>query len=499
MCGIVGIARIDGEACYDVYDGLLMVQHRGQDSAGMVTFDGQTFHDRRDNGLVKDVFKSHHMKDLKGSMGLGHVRYPTAGTSSVKEAQPFFVNAPLGIYLIHNGNLTNDTILREKMQTTYYRHLQTTSDTEVLLNVFADELYHTMKENGRDDLQARIFDATARTMETVTGAYSVITLIDRIGLYAFRDPAGIRPLIMGKRVTPKGDEWMFASEDVALKALGFEVVRDVRPGEGIIITKNGEMVSHQCMPGKLMPCIFEYVYLARPDSMLNGISVYKSQLRMGKKLAVQVAAANLDIDAIIPVPDSSRPVASAIAEALDIPYREGFIKNRYVGRTFIMANQEQRKASIRRKLNPIELEFRGKNVLIVDDSIVRGNTMKRIIEMCRNVGAKKVYVASGAPAVRYPDVYGVDLPNRKDLVAHGLTTEEVAQVINADHLFYQTVEDLVAAVKEGNPEIEKFATGCFDGGYVTPEVTPEFLAFIESKGRGAKSEEGHAEPTLINL
>lgn len=488
MCGIIGISKRGTDAILDTYDGLLMLQHRGQDSAGLVSFDGKKFYERRGFGLVRDAFKQRDIQKLIGSMAMGHCRYTTAGNSDrVEEAQPFFVNAPFGIYLIHNGNLTNADELRINLKNTYYRHLSTDSDTEVLLNVFADNIYRIMKENSREkNPQDIIFEATGKLMETITGAYSVITMIDQIGMFSFRDPYGIRPLLLGKKETTKGTEWMFASEDVAFKTLGFQVVRDVNPGEAIMITKKGELISRQCVKGKLYPCIFEYVYLARPDSMLNKISVYKTRLRMGNFLAKQILAKNLEIDTVMPVPDSSRPLAIKISKEIGVKYREGLVKNRYVGRTFIMPGQEERKKSIRQKLNTIELEFRNRNILLVDDSIVRGNTMKQIIDMCRKAGAKNIYVAIGAPPVRHPDVYGVDIPTRSELIAHGLTEDEIRKTIGADELFYQTVPDLIASAKAGNPEVDGFHTGVFDGNYPTPEVTPEFLEKWEFEGRGKK-------------
>ncbi len=495
MCGIIGIAKRDGQAAIEAYDGLLMLQHRGQDAAGIVSYDQGQFHEKRDNGLIKDVFKSTDMARLQGNMALGHCRYPTAGGADASEAQPFFVNAPLGMYLIHNGNLTNAHQLREKVAKEYYRHLRTGSDTEVLLNIFATKIYDELKAK-TEPLTDAIFSAITNTMNEVTGAYSIISIIDELGLVAFRDPKGIRPLLMGRKMTTRGIDYMFASEDVALTAIGYEVVRDVKPGEAVIVTHDGESLTRECVKGELSPCIFEYVYLARPDSVLNGISVYKTQLRMGSALAKQVAASGLQIDSIIPVPDSSRPVALQMATDLGIPYREGLIKNRYVGRTFIMPGQAARKRSIRQKLSPVELEFKGKNVLLVDDSIVRGNTMQQIVAMCRDAGAKKIYVASGAPPVRFPDVYGVDIPTRKELLAYGMETEDVRKVLGVDALFYQSVNDLVAAAKAGNPEIEQFCTGCFDGGYVTPEVTEEYLNYVENQGRGTYTA---AEPHLINI
>ncbi len=488
MCGIIGLAKIDQDAILDAYDGLLMLQHRGQDSAGLVSFDGKHFSERRGFGLIRDAFDQDDICALRGSVAMGHCRYTTAGSfNRLEEAQPFFVNSPFGIYLIHNGNLTNADKLRENLKNKYYRHLTTESDTEVLLNVFADNIYQIIKKNPRKkDPQDVVFEATTETMKTITGAYSVITIIDQVGLFAFRDPYGIRPLLLGKKETTKGTEWMFASEDIAFKTLGFKVVRDVEPGEAILITEKNELISRKCVAGKLYPCIFEYVYLARPDSMLNKISVYKTRLRMGDYLAKQILAKNLEIDTVMPVPDSSRPLAIRISKEIGVKYREGLVKNRYVGRTFIMPGQEMRKKSIRQKLNTIELEFRNRNILLVDDSIVRGNTMKQIIDMCRKAGAKKVYVAVGAPPVRYPDVYGVDIPTKVELIANNLTEEEICKAIGADELFYQTVPDLIAAAKAGNPDVDGFHTGVFDGNYPTPEVTPEFLEKWENEGRGRK-------------
>ena len=496
MCGIIGISKTEDNVAFDIYDGLLPLQHRGQDAAGMVTFDGEHFHERKDSGLVKDVFKQHHMEDLKGRVGLGHVRYPTAGSLSVKEAQPFFVNAPFGIYLVHNGNLTNTEELRKKTQSQYRRHLRTNSDSEVLLNVFADQLYKRIKLDGKITPEELAFDAATQTMNELRGAYSVITIIDQIGLFAFRDRAGIRPLVLGKRSTTLGNEWILASEDVAIKSLGYEVERDVRPGEAVLITPKGELITKICVPGKLTPCIFEYVYLARPDSMLDGISIYKSQLRMGEHLARRVQEMNLEIDSVIPVPDSARPVALEIAQKLGIKYREGLIKNRYVGRTFIMPGNKIRQKSIRQKLSPIELEFKDKKVLLVDDSIVRGNTMKRIVEMCRAAGTEKVYVASAAPPIINPCVYGVDMPTRTELVAAGLDLNEIKKVLGVDELIYQTVEDLIDSVKFKKAGVEEFCTGCFDGHYVTEEVTEEYLQEVEEKGRGAQKNKGGEVPLL---
>ncbi|MDH3324300.1 MAG: amidophosphoribosyltransferase [Candidatus Peregrinibacteria bacterium] len=496
MCGIIGISNQKNDAVLEIYDGLLMLQHRGQDAAGIVAFDGEHFHERKANGLVKDVFRPRHIRELRGKTALGHVRYPTAGTLNAKEAQPFFVNAPFGIFLIHNGNLTNAPQLRKRIQKEYHRHLRTNSDSEILLNVFADQIYKVQKHDTEKCPIETIFEAAKKTMNRVRGAYSVITMIDEVGMFAFRDRAGIRPLVMGKRSTALGDEWIFASEDVAIKALDFEVVRDVKPGEAILIKPNGEMESHICANGELSPCIFEYVYLARPDSMLDEVSVYKTQLRMGTKLSEAIKKANLEIDSVMPVPDSSRPVALEISQNIGVKYREGLIKNRYVGRTFIMPDQKMRQKSIRQKLSPIELEFRNRNILLVDDSIVRGNTMKKIVEMCRQSGAKKVYVAVGAPPIKNICPYGVDIPTKRELVANGLEIEEIKKLLNIDELFYQDIDDLVDAAKTGNKGIKKFCTGCFDRNYVTEEITEEYLEKAEESVRGSQKS---TEFPLINI
>lgn len=486
MCGIIGITKQTEPAAYDTYNGLLMLQHRGQDSAGIVSYNGKNFYEHRGSGLVNDVFEDTDMLRLKGKMALGHCRYTTAGSfDSLDEAQPFFVNAPLGIYLVHNGNLTNTDILKEKIINTYNRHIRTDSDTEMIVNVFADQIYKELK-NEKEDLQKVIFNATKKTMQRISGAYSIITLIDRVGMLVFRDPHGIRPLVMGKKETPRGPEWGFASEDIALKVQGMEIQRDVHPGEAILITPEGEMISHQCLKGTLNPCIFEYVYLARPDAMINDISVHKTRLRLGSALARQIQDSGLEIDSVMPVPDSGRHAAVQISQDIGVKYREGLVKNRYVGRTFIMPNQQKRTKSIRQKLNPIELEFRNRNILLVDDSIVRGNTMKQIIQLCRQAGARNVYVASAAPPVRFPDVYGIDIPTRRELIAYDISTEEVRKLIGADALFYQTIEDLIDCAQTGNPDIKEFHTACFTGTYITPEVDEAYLQKIEDARHAEK-------------
>ncbi len=468
MCGILGIANRNDHVFAEIYDGLLMLQHRGQDASGIVTYTGENFRERKANGLVKDVFSAADTDTLLGRIGMGHVRYPTAGSLSASEAQPFFVNAPYGIYLIHNGNLTNTDEQREKVTAKYSRHLRTTSDSEVLLNVLADKIADAIKVNGTADPIRNLFAGVKMTMERVQGAYSVICMVAGVGMLAFRDPRGIRPLSVAKRdYDGEGDDYAFASEDVAFGINGFQKLRDVKPGEAILIDLDGNMHEFQAVEGKLTPCIFEYVYLARPDSMLDGISVYKTQIRMGQTLAKQVQEANLDIDAIIPVPDSARPVALEVSNIMGIRYREALVKNRYVGRTFIMPGQEERQKSVRRKLNAIPLEMKGKNILLIDDSIVRGNTINKIVQMCREAGAKKVYIASASPPVKYPNVYGIDMPTKHELIASSQSVEEIREELGADALFYQKLEDLIWAAQEGNPEIEQFDCSCFDGNYIT--------------------------------
>ncbi|MQQ07501.1 amidophosphoribosyltransferase [Epibacterium sp. SM1979] len=483
MCGILGIANRDSDVFAEIYDGLLMLQHRGQDASGIVTYTGEFFRERKENGLVKDVFGPQDAETLVGTIGMGHVRYPTAGSLSAAEAQPFFVNAPYGIYLVHNGNITNTAEQREKVTGKYSRHLRTTSDSEILLNVLADKVADAIKVNGNADPIRNILAGAKMTMERVQGAYSVICMIAGVGMLAFRDPYGIRPLSVAKRAAKgDGDDYAFASEDVAFGINGFEKIRDVKPGEALLVDLDGNLHEFQAVEGRLNPCIFEYVYLARPDTMLDGVSVYKTQLRMGQALAQQIKESGLEIDSIIPVPDSARPVALEVANATGIRYREGLVKNRYVGRTFIMPGQQERKKSVRRKLNAIPLEFKGLNVLLIDDSIVRGNTIKKIVEMCRDAGAKKVYIASASPPVKYPNVYGIDMPTKHELIANGLGVDEIRQELGADALFYQNLDDLVWAAKEGNPDIEGFDCSCFNGEYVTG-VTQDYLDALENSSR----------------
>jgi len=496
MCGILGI-HSNHPVAQELYDGLMMLQHRGQDAAGMVTYDGQ-LHIKKGDGLVTEVFKTEDMVRLQGNMGMAHVRYPTAGTYDSAEAQPFYVNAPFGITLIHNGNLTNTKTLREEVIEKNRRHLNTQSDSEVLLNVMAYEI-GALKTSKLDP--EGLFKAMGHVLKRVKGAYSVIALIAGYGLLAFRDPKAIRPLIMGERKDDLYTDTIFASESVALDVLGYDVIRDVKPGEVIFVDMQGKVHSKICAKKTVMnPCIFEYVYFARPDSMLDGISVYKARLRMGEKLAKKIKAAKLDIDVVIPVPSTSRHAAVPLAYELGVKYREGLVKNRYVGRTFIMPGQSKRTSSIRRKLNPIRLEIEGKNILLVDDSIVRGNTSRKIVEMVRDMGAKKVYFASCAAPLRHPCVYGIDMPSRQEFIANTLTASETARKIGADALFYQDLDDLAEAVREGNPKIKRFCMACFDGKYVTADVTEEVLrAAEESRGAAQVPSEVLAKEKQIPL
>lgn len=479
MCGIIGIVS-EQPVAQVIYDALLVMQHRGQDSAGIVVCDGYKLKLRKDNGQVNDVFRTRHMLELTGNMGIGHVRYPTAGCSSSAEAQPFYVNSPYGITLAHNGNLTNVDKLKDELYQSDLRHINTSSDSEVLLNVLA----HELQTSGGLNLTAdEIFKAVAETHKRVEGAYAVVVMITGKGIVGFRDPAGIRPIVYGKRETTRGTEYMVASESVALQASGFELVADLKPGEAIFIDVHGNMHIKQCAQNPtLNPCIFEYVYLARPDSIIDDIYVYKARLRMGVKLGRKILREmpNHDIDVVIPIPDTSRPSAMELAYHLGVKFREGFIKNRYIGRTFIMPGQQMRKRSVRRKLNPIDIEFKGKNVLLVDDSIVRGTTSQQIIEMAREAGASKVYMASAAPPVRYPNVYGIDMPAAEELVAHNRNEAEIAEFIGADRLFYQDIDDLIDAVQKGNRSIKEFDCSCFDGQYVTRTVDEAYLTKVRN-------------------
>lgn len=474
MCGIVGIVG-KRDVNVQLYDALTILQHRGQDAAGIVTCQDGRMAQQKANGLVQDVFRTRHMQRLLGNMGIGHVRYPTAGSSGPAMAQPFYVNSPYGIALAHNGNLTNTEKLSEDLFKTDLRHVNTDSDSEVLLNVFAHELQLQGKLKPTAD---DIFAAVSGVHNRITGGYAVVTLIAGYGLIAFRDPNGIRPLVYGTREGQEGTEYMVASESVALDVLGFHLIDDVEPGEAIYITEDGQLHRRQCAKySRLAPCIFEHVYFARPDSIMDGISVYKARLRQGEKLADKILRErpHHDIDVVIPIPDSSRVAGQALAQRLGVKFREGLVKNRYIGRTFIMPGQQQRKKSVRQKLNPIELEFKGKNVLLVDDSIVRGTTCQQIIQMARDAGARKVYFASAAPAVKYPNVYGIDMPTTTELIAHGRTDEEVCKEIGADWLIYQDLADLIAASTEGNHKVTEFDCAVFTGEYIGGDVTEEYL------------------------
>jgi amidophosphoribosyltransferase len=488
VCGLVGIVS-NSPVNQAIYDALTVLQHRGQDAAGIAIADEGTLRTRKRKGLVRDVFHTRHMVRLRGNVGIGHVRYPTAGWSSSAEAQPFYVNSPYGLCLAHNGNLTNAEELKTLLITHDRRHLNTGSDTEVLLNVFADELQH---QNGNGLTPEAVFAAVAGVHRRCRGGYAVVVMIIGHGLVAFRDTHGIRPICLGRREADNGNDYMVASESVAMDALGFEVERDIEPGEAVFIQADGTLHQQQCMPrAGYTPCLFEYVYFARPDSIIDRISVYKSRLRMGEKLADKILheKPNHDIDVVIPIPDSSRSSALQVAHRLGVKYREGFIKNRYIGRTFIMPGQELRRKSVRKKLNAIDLEFRGKNVMLVDDSIVRGTTSKQIIQMARDAGAKRVYFASASPPVRFPNVYGIDMPSVSELVAANRTEDEVCEYIGADWLIYQNLDDLIDSVCYDNSAINAFDASCFSGQYVTDDVTPAYLKRLENmRSDKAKSE-----------
>ncbi|KGK42919.1 amidophosphoribosyltransferase [Nitrincola sp. A-D6] len=480
MCGIVGIfAR--SYVNQTLFDALTVLQHRGQDAAGIVTSEGNRFFMRKDNGLVNEVFRTRHMKRLVGNLGIGHVRYPTAGSSSSAEAQPFYVNSPYGIALAHNGNLTNAEQLADDIFRADLRHINTTSDSEVLLNVFAHELQQLGKLNPSPE---DIFAAVSKVHQRCQGGYAVVAIITGYGVLAFRDPHGIRPLVYGKRIVNGQAEYMVASESVALDTSGFERVRDIIPGEAIFIDRDGGLHLQQCTQQQtLAPCLFEYVYLARPDSIIDGVSVHESRMLMGVRLAEKILKEmpNHDIDVVIPIPDTSRTSALELAHTLGVTFREGFIKNRYIGRTFIMPGQTQRKKSVRQKLNPISSEFKDKVVMLVDDSIVRGTTSKQIIEMARDAGARKVYFASAAPEVRFPNVYGIDMPTASELVAHGRSAKEVGDYIGCDWMLYQDLDDLKSCVTQLNPAITVFDTCVFDGQYVTGTVDRAYLDRLEQR------------------
>ena len=479
MCGLVGVVTsVDVGVC--LYDTLTVLQHRGQDAAGIMTSDNGKLNLRKDNGLIKDVFRTRHMRRLTGQIGIGHVRYPTAGSTSPALAQPFYVNSPYGLALAHNGNLTNTEELGRDLFKADLRHINTDSDSEVLLNVFAHELQcrGKIKPTPED-----LFAAVSGVHDRCRGGFAAVVMITGYGILGFRDRNGIRPLVFGSRQTDNGNEYMIASESVALDSQGFNLDRDVAPGEAVFIDVNGNLHSKVCTePGDHTPCIFEQVYFARPDSLMDGISVYKARLRMGEKLADKLKRLrpNHDIDVVIPIPDTSRTSALELANRLGLKYREGFVKNRYIGRTFIMPGQSQRKKSVRQKLNAIELEFRGKNVLLIDDSIVRGTTSKQIIQMAREAGANKVYFASAAPPIRYPNVYGIDMPAASELIAAGKTNSEVEELIGADWLVYQDLDDLIAAAAEGNPTIGRYECSVFDGKYITGDVDEVYLKRLEN-------------------
>jgi amidophosphoribosyltransferase len=480
MCGLVGIVA-NHPVNQEIYDALTVLQHRGQDSSGIMTDDNGVLCLRKSNGLVSDVFSQEDMATLRGNIGIGHVRYPTAGSLSSTEAQPFYVNTPFGISLAHNGNLVNTNELRDHLKKVDKRHLNTESDTEALLNLFAHEV---QIQNLEEVTPQSIFDATQKVFNRCSGGYAVVAMILNHGLVAFRDPNAIRPLVIGVRESNEGKEYMVASESVALDVVGFSLLRDVLPGEAIFIDTGGNFYSKQCVePKSYTPCIFEFVYFARPDSIIDGMSVYKSRLKMGEYLAQSIIEKGLhhEVDVVIPIPDTSRTSALQVAHHLGVKYREGFIKNRYIGRTFIMPGQDKRKKSVRQKLNPIELELKDKNVLLIDDSIVRGTTSKRIIEMTRSVGAKKVFFASAAPPVKYPNVYGIDMPASSELIASGKSEEELADFIGADWLIYQTLDDLIEAVKFDETGVQAFDTSCFSGEYVTNDISQKYLKSLESK------------------
>jgi len=479
MCGVVGVVS-KSEVSPMIYDALTVLQHRGQDAAGIATCDQDKFHLRKQLGLVRDVFRDTHMVGLRGSMGIGHLRYPTAGSQDRELAQPMYVNSPYGISISHNGNLTNKDEISQILTDENLRFLSTDSDSEVLLNVFAHEL---QKQGTSSPTQKEIFKAVRATHKRIRGAYSVIFMINGVGIVGFRDPFGIRPLIFGSRENDLlGPDYMFASESTVLDTLGFNIISDVEPGEAVFVNKEGEMFREACIDNPIhTPCIFEYVYLARPDAVIDNISVHKSRMRMGEALAEKInkLKPDHDIDVVIPIPESSTTSALQLANTLGIKYTEGFVKNRYIGRTFIMPFQEKREKSVRQKLNPIEFEFKNKVVLLVDDSIVRGTTSRQIIEMARTAGAKKVYFASAAPPIRYQNVYGIDMAATTELIAHNRTEDEISELIGADWLIYQDLEDLIESAKYGNPSIQQFECSVFDGKYITADIDRSYLQKLE--------------------
>ncbi len=479
MCGIVGVVSHQ-PVNQLLYDALLLLQHRGQDAAGIATNHSSMFAMHKANGLVRDVFRTRNMRTLQGNSGIGHCRYPTAGSSSEEEAQPFYVNAPYGITLAHNGNLTNWEQLKQEMFKNDRRHINTDSDSEVLLNVLAHEIQKATTGLMLD--ADAVFKAVTVLHRRVRGGYAAVAQIAGAGLLAFRDPFGIRPLCLGINETEQGPEYLIASESVALEGMGFRFVRDIAPGEAVFIDADKQLHSRQCADNpSLNPCVFEFVYLARPDSVIDGASVYATRLKMGEYLAEKIKREFKDgeIDVVMPIPDSSRPAAIQLALALNIEYREGFIKNRYIGRTFIMPGQAARKKSVRQKLNAIASEFKDKVVLLVDDSIVRGTTSREIVQMAREAGAKKVIFASAAPPVIFPNVYGIDMPTRDELIAYGRSTEEVCREITADHLVYQDIDALKRAISDVNPALKNFEASCFDGVYVTGDISKDYLDKLE--------------------
>ena len=479
MCGVVGIVS-KNEVASDLYEALTVIQHRGQDAAGIATSEEKRLNSRKQLGLVREVFREHHIQSLTGKIGIAHVRYPTAGGASRELAQPMYVNSPYGISIVHNGNLVNTDSLCEELAETDRRHLNTNSDSEVILNIFAHELQQI---GGVQPSKEEIFEAVTRMQSRLSGAYSIIIMINNVGLVAVRDPHGIRPLIIGKRDEDlMGAEYMIASESAAIDALDFKIIDDIAAGETIFISKEGKMSrSKSQKAAKHSPCIFEYVYLARPDSVIDKVSVHKARQRMGTYLGEKILGLypEHEIDVVIPIPESSTTSANEVAKKLGLPYREGFVKNRYIGRTFIMPKQEMRRKSVKRKLNPITMEFEGKNVLLVDDSIVRGTTSKQIVEMAREAGAKKVFFASAAPPIRFQNVYGIDMAATTELIAHQKDEGQIAEYIGADWLVYQNLEDLIRSAKEGNKEIENFETSIFDGEYLDDQVSSDYLKNLE--------------------
>ncbi len=470
MCGIIAVSGYS-DAIQDLYDGLIVLQHRGQDAAGIVTFDSQ-FHLKKANGMVRDVFHAQSLERLRGPMGIGHVRYPTAGCSSEFEAQPFFVNSPFGIALAHNGNLTNSKKLTDELLHSDFRHLNTNSDSEVLLNVFALALQRQRPIKLKPE---HVFRAVRTVHRRCQGSYSAVALIGGQGIVAFRDPYGIRPLVLGKRKYGMKEEYIICSESTVMKPLGYEFIRDIRPGEAVFIDTKNHVHARICKKGELSPCAFEWIYLAAPDSVIDDVSVYKARLRMGESLAKQIKASGIQIDSVIPIPDSSRAAAAGLADKLKVRYREGFVKNRYIGRTFIMPGQAIRQRSLHFKIHPIDLEFAGNRVLLVDDSIVRGNTSRKIVEMAKEAGAKKVYFASASPPITGPCPYGVDIPTTDELIGSHNNIKEICKMIGADGLFYAKTEDMVKAIRIGNRRLQKLCTGCFNGRYPTPEITKKLL------------------------